>query len=258
MTIELTDVIKYYRGLPHQTASLEYLQANIDPYVLDKFAKKFREPPLAPLPPRPTDTTPLGRVLTRLTELGIKLTKPTKGYNAYMLGLEGCNSDFSASNDALDGWNDAVGVLCVDSDGHVKLSQLFQCTTEPGRYYVQNRLNPEGAAVALIDYLHKDIWVRGAHKDQQNCLIQQGAEISVVRDGNGNGRRDASDPIRKGYYGINMHSTKGNYDIKSIGRWSAGCTVIPNVQQHQYIMGIVNKAENKKISYILLDRSKVK
>jgi hypothetical protein len=258
MTIKLTDVIKYYKGLPHQSAALDYLQSNIDPYILGEFAKKFRGSPLALLPPKPIDTTPLGRILTRLAELGIKLTKPTKGYNAYMLGLEGCNSDFSVSNDALDGWNDAVGVLCIDSNGQIKLSQLFQGTTEPGRYYVQNRLNPEGAAVALIDYLHKDIWVRGAHKDQQNCLIQEGAEISVVRDGNGNGRRDASEPIRTGFFGINMHHTKGNYDIKSIGRWSAGCTVIPNVQQHQYLMGIVNKAENKKISYILLDRSKIK
>ncbi|MGL5076783.1 MAG: hypothetical protein ACRDBG_13300, partial [Waterburya sp.] len=136
MIIKLTDVINYYKGLPHQTAALAYLQDNIDPYILAEFAKKFRAAPLAPLPPKPADTTPLGRVLTRLTELGIKLTKPTKGYNAYMLGLEGCNSDFSASNDALDGWNDAVGVLCIDSNGQIKLSQLFQGTTEPGRYYV--------------------------------------------------------------------------------------------------------------------------
>jgi hypothetical protein len=258
MLIQLTDVIKYYKGLPHQAEALKYLQENIDPYILGEFSKKFRSTSLPDGVVKTPDNTPLSRVLTRLTELGIKLTKPTKGYNAYVIGLEGCNSDFSVSNDALDGWNDAVGVLCIDSNGTVKLSQLFQGTTEPGRYYVQNRLNPEGAAVALIDYLHKDIWVRGAHKDQQNCLIQEGAKISVIRDGNGNGRRDASEPIRTGFFGINMHHTKGNYDIKSIGRWSAGCTVIPNVQQHQYIMSIVNRAENKKISYILLDRSKIK
>lgn len=249
MTIKLIDVCRYYQGLPHQNEALEYLQSRIDPNVLATFAQGFRSPPS-----EPSDNTHLGRIKRRLRELAITLVKPTKGYNAYVIAFEGYNTDLKANGDKPDAWNDAVCVLAIDTNGKLEISDIFKCTTEPGRYYVANRLNPKGAAFVLTDTLHKDIWVKGTHKDQPNCLIQSGNTIKVRRDLNGDSIRGTSEPLEEGWFGINFHHTKGNYDPKSIGRWSAGCCVLPNPQQHKHLVNIVSQAQNKKISYVIFSK----
>lgn len=249
MSIQLINVCRYYQDLPHQNEALEYLQSRIDPNVLATFSKGFRSKPEADV-----DNTHLGRITRRLRELNISLIKPTKGYNAYVIAFEGYNTDLKANGDKPDAWNDAVCVLAIDANGKLEISDIFQCTTEPGRHYIENRLNPKGAAFVLTDVLHKDIWIKGTHKDQPNCLIQEGNTIEVRRDQNGDGIRGTAEPLDEGWFGINLHHTKGNYDPKSIGRWSAGCCVLPNPQQHRYLVDIASKAQNKKISYVILSK----
>ena len=209
-----------------------------------------------PLKLDPTDWK-LKRIHERLSKLGISLDSPKVGYFAYVCALEGVDSELRANGDAPDKWNDSVCVITVDSTGLTKKSTLYTCTTEPGRYYVQNRLNPKGAAFAQIDTIHKNIWVRGSHKDQPNCLIQIGAPITVVRDNNNSFGRSSSDPIETGYFGINFHHTKNNFNKASIGLWSAGCLVVPKTNEHQAMMTVINGAENRRVSYILLDGTKV-
>lgn len=254
MTINLNDAAKYYKGLPHQDEAWEFLQSRSSIATLAKFAALYRTAPKAKTI---SDDVVLNKVLNRCKELGIKFTKPKTGYQAYVVGLEGCNTDFTSNSDQPDRWNDATFVLKIHASGKVTRTDLFACTTEPGKYYVRHRLNPLGGAFTQIDMIHKDVWMRGRHKDQNNCLIQIGNEITVVRDNNNSHGRSQSDPTQKGYFGINFHHTKGNYSKSSIGRWSAGCLVVPNVQQHQHMMGHINKAVNKKISYILLSRKAI-
>ena len=46
MTIKLTDVCKFYKGLEHQDDALDWLQDKILPRVMEEFAKRYREDPL--------------------------------------------------------------------------------------------------------------------------------------------------------------------------------------------------------------------
>lgn len=42
MSIELNNVAKHYKGLPHQVAALKWLQENLSKEILDAFEKKYR------------------------------------------------------------------------------------------------------------------------------------------------------------------------------------------------------------------------
>ena len=46
MTIKLTDVCKYYKGLEHQDDALDWLEDKILPRVMEEFARRYREDPL--------------------------------------------------------------------------------------------------------------------------------------------------------------------------------------------------------------------
>lgn len=42
MTIRLLDAVNHYKNLPHQNAAWEYLQQQVDPKVLEEFARLYR------------------------------------------------------------------------------------------------------------------------------------------------------------------------------------------------------------------------
>lgn len=200
--------------------------------------------------------TPVQRVLKRLDTLGIRLAKPSvHGFNTYVLGIEGFGQDWKSNCDRIDEYNDLVCTIDVNQEGVVTLSKAYRGTTEAGKYYTDNPLNKQGAAHVKIDFLHKDVWVLGKHNNQFNCLVQTGGEMTITRDLNRDGTRKGDSPEMSGFYGINLHSAMDN--LGSIGKWSAGCCVIPAVREKDALVDHVKKAVNKKISYILLDGSKL-
>jgi hypothetical protein len=200
---------------------------------------------------------PIQRVTKRLMELGIKLSRPTEPstFYTYVLGIEGMNLNWIKNADRLDEYNDLIMTIDAYSDNSIKLSPSFIGTTEAGKYYTDHPLNSQGAAHIKIDFLHKDIWQLGRHKDQDNCLIQIGNEITITRDLNRDGSRIGDSEETSGYFGINLHTADGK--TESINRWSAGCTVIPSRTDKDRLVNHVKQAANTKISYILLDGSKV-
>ena len=261
-SINLRDAAKYYKELPGQQSAFDYLQQNTPIHILEGFANLYRDNPVVK-PEFYAEHPITKKILKRILDLGIKLQKPPEGYRAYVVGIEGCNTDLTTNDDQLDAWNDAIGVLMVYDEGPVRLFGLFPGTTEPGKYYTQNVMNKEGSARVVTDRLHKDIWQVGTHIRQPNCLVQTGAPIAVVRDSNRDGKRGSNEKIREGFYGINFHHAQDRYNPYSIGKWSAGCCVIPKTESHQSCMGIVKRSydygRNKaaKFSYILLDGSKL-
>lgn len=135
--------------------------------------------------------------------------------------IEGVDPDtFALNDDALDYWNDTRNIIL--SDGTILMS--CSATTEPGKYYTENPLNPSGAARIAFGQ-HKDAWAFGNHKDQK-ALVQVG-EITVFRDFNEDGLR-TGDKTYTGLFGINQHTTASNalgMCPEEVGRWSAGCLV---------------------------------
>lgn len=120
----------------------------------------------------------------------------------------------------LDRFDDRL--LVVKNDGTVALN--VACTNEPGSYYTYKPMNPKGAARIALGQ-HLDCWAFGMHH-KQHALVQC-APISVFRDANKDGTR-VNDSKDTGMFAINIHTTgdaPGSCP-STIGRWSAGCTVV--------------------------------
>lgn len=143
-----------------------------------------------------------------------------KGFKIRALNIvyfEGINTDLETVNsDEIDLWNDVRAI--ISNTGDVFLS--CAATTEPGWYYRNNPLNPEGAAqLAFGQYL--DCWQIGDHRGQ-DALVQCG-NLKVFRDKNKDGSR-RGDAIYVGNdFGLNQHTT--NNAPEKVDRWSAGCLV---------------------------------
>ena len=150
--------------------------------------------------------------------------------------IEGMNPDGTLNEDQLNVWNDLRIVIEFKND-KPEIIGCWQATTEPGRYYVVNPINSNGAArIAFGQYR---AWQLGTHgnADPHEALIQTGGPVTVHRDKNRDGSR-AGDMVESGYFGINQH-WGGDSPESDIGRWSAGCQVGRTRQGHREFMKIV-------------------
>lgn len=265
MTIRLTDAAKYFDSLPHQKKAFEYLQSIMTSEELGIFAHKFRTP-LPGLPPNPRmakavairppakNRVEFAKIIkARLDQLGIKLyTGGSKGYGYTVIGVEGVNLDLSRNSDSPDKWNDIGFGVKAYPDNTWKIIGPFPCTTEPGRHYTVNPLNINGAAYPKLDFKHNAIWQFGTHRKDGFCLVQTGGPITVVRDSNRDGKRSSNEKEFSGFFGCNLHSTNGNWNKNSIGRWGAGCNVYPNPQHKNALVNGFLESKQNKCSYVLL------
>lgn len=166
-------------------------------------------------------------ILAELGEQGDKTIRymQSKGYKIRALNIvyfEGINTDLvTVNSDTIDLWNDVRAI--VSNTGDVLM--CASATTEPGWYYRQNPMNPDGAAqLAFGQYL--DCWQIGDHKGQ-DALIQCGS-LKVYRDKNEDGSRKGDALFTGSDFGLDQHTTaRGDSDYvpDAVGRWSAGCLV---------------------------------
>lgn len=177
----------------------------------------------------PFDTIP------ELKPLGLKAIKymAAKGYKIRALNIvyfEGIDTDLVTVNrDRLDEWNDVRSVITDDGD----VLMACQATTEPGKRYTYNRMNPLGAfRIAFGQYL--DCWRIGRHFTQ-DALVQCGT-IQGFRDDNEDGFRTGDTVDTGDYFGVNQHTTSNAPDL--VGSWSAGCLVGRYPATHARFMAI--------------------
>jgi hypothetical protein len=175
-------------------------------------------------------------ILTELNTQGKKAIAymKAKKYKVRALNIvyfEGLDADdmMTVNEDRLDFWNDIRSV--IRDNGDVLMS--CSATTEPGRYWRLNRMNPDGAAqLAFGQYL--DCWEIGDHKGQ-DALVQCG-NLTVYRDDNEDGIRSGDKVYVGDDFGINQHTTSNAPD--TIGRWGAGCLVGKYPSTHAKFMAI--------------------
>lgn len=164
----------------------------------------------------------------------------SKGYTIFsgngelnIVAIEGMNLDGTLNSDEPDRFNDAIGVFSL-SNNQPRWAGIWRCTTEPGWHFTLSPMNARGAA--RIQFGQYRAWQVGVHNGDHEALIQTGGEVTVRRDGNQDMMRPG-DPADKGWFGINIHH--GWNARTSIGRTSAGCTVIPVVTEFEQFMRIV-------------------
>lgn len=152
------------------------------------------------------------RVVNYMESKDYKLFKSKDECN--LIGLEGINPDGQLNKDELDKWNDLIGVLKFNSSGIPYFDCLYRGTTEPGRFYTINPLNPNGAA-RLVPGQYT-AWQLGLHRGRPGLV--QCAPLSIQRDRNKDGSRAGDVLTVENWIGINIHRAS-RASLNSIGPW---------------------------------------
>lgn len=172
---------------------------------------------------------------------------------------EGSNQDLTPNADTPNRWNDRRMIIQrYGGAWHIVFNT--DATTEPGKFYTNNPMNPLGAArIAFGQY---EAWQFGLHQGVQPALVQV-LPVKVHRDMNKDGKRSPTDPIEIGIFGINQHTTKAGVTPAFVDRYSAGCLVGLNVPLHTKFLSLLKQEyrykKNKKYIFetAILDGSKL-
>ena len=104
---------------------------------------------------------------------------------------------------------------------------VFKCTTDPGTYWLQNPMQPQGTGI-LAQGQYIDTYQLGLHRGEYEALVQR-KPVTVIRDYNRNALLDFNNGTRTtGLYGINIHRASAHGETKTVGKYSAGCQVFEN------------------------------
>ncbi len=139
-----------------------------------------------------------------------------------------------------------------DSGSWIDLS--FECTTDPGTYWLENPMRREGAAILKAGQ-YRSTWKLDLHRGKYEALCQRGGRVKVYRDSNRDEIHDLDDnSVMDGWFGVNIHKAGSN--STSVNKWSAGCQVIANEAEWEIFMSIVRKSaelHGETFSYTLLE-----
>lgn len=149
--------------------------------------------------------------------------------------VEGMNPDFSLNSDKPNYFNDIRLVIGFEDNKPLVLG-VWEATTEPGFYYTDNPMNPDGAArIAFGQYKAWQVGIHGVSEPHE-ALVQV-APVKVHRDYNRDMIR-TGDRIDKGIFGINQHHGS-NHPVDDIYTASAGCLVGRTRQGHKEFMKLI-------------------
>lgn len=156
-------------------------------------------------------------------------------------------------NRAADNYDDFF-ILAFERDGLpvVKIYEGF--TTDPGIYYLKNKLlNPNGCAI-LKPGQYRGMWKIGLHgyNNPYTAFVQKRG-CTVYRDRNKDSVTDFNPESEDtGIFGINQHH---GYGSKNVGPNSAGCQVHRDSAQLKEIIDVAKQSMNhypNSFTYTLL------
>lgn len=180
----------------------------------------------------PSNSDLASRIIAAMEAKGYEISRNPGEIN--IVYIEGMSTDGTVNDDAPDRFNDLRLILRFDR-GQPTIVGMWEATTEPGRFWTHNRMNPKGTArIAFGQYT---AWIVGIHNGNHEGLVQRAGTVTVHRDTDENYIRPG-DPMDTGYFGINHHH---GYDLpkSEIGRASAGCLVGRSISGHQNFMRYV-------------------
>ncbi len=129
----------------------------------------------------------------------------------------------------------------------------FECTTDPGSYWLANPMRVAGTAILKAGQ-YRGAYKIAKHRGKYDALCQRG-RVTVFRDSNRDDTLDLDEGSQsEGYFGINLH--KAGADSTAVDKWSAGCQVIGNEAEFDVFMAIVRKSASlygDTFTYTLLE-----
>ena len=193
-----------------------------------------------------------------LNPKNIKLYFEAKGYKFFdtpdkklNLNLIGVRRDNQGTNT----FDDFLLVMYREED--LMVSNRYQITTDPGKYWLKNPTNPKGTAV-LVPGQYRGTWQLGKHQGKYEALVQR-KPVKVYRDNNKDDIIDynnISTIVDEGYFGINIHRSNPYDQSYVVNKWSAGCQVFKKVQDYDNFIKLCGesaKVYGNSFTYTLID-----
>ena len=166
-------------------------------------------------------------------------------YNVNIIGIR--SKDHEANR-----FDDRMCMVFRDEQGWI--TRTWECTTEPGRYWLENPSRVEGTAI-LVPGQYRGVWKIDKHQGKYDALCQRNGTVKTYRDSNKDDVIDLDvQSITEGYYGINIH--KAGSSSTQVDKWSAGCQVFKNSTDFQTYMKLIKtsaKYHGSKFTYTLLE-----
>lgn len=177
-----------------------------------------------------------------------------KGYRLfvrpYELNIVGVRTDNVKPN----AFDDAIYVFFNNGEGKL-IEHQFSATTDPGTYWLQNPMNPQGTAI-LKEGQYLQAYGLGLHRGKYLALVQK-RPVTVMRDYDRNavldflnGRED------KGLFGINIHRASERGTTKTVDQYSAGCQVFASATEYILFLSLCERHKQRYgnvFTYTLID-----
>ena len=175
-------------------------------------------------------------------------------YNVNIVGVRNSATDNKVTN-KFDDWMTISYKVNGEWNFH-----CYDCTTDPGKYWVDNLLNPDGVAI-VVPGQYRGSHQIGLHQGKYEALRQM-KPIKVWRDDNEDNVYDhIADDIQEGIFGINIHKAGSRVEGSTqIDKWSAGCQVIASNDDWKKFMAICERAKDihgNSFSYTLLSSTDI-
>lgn len=179
----------------------------------------------------------------------------------YNLNIIGIRSEESQS----DKFDDELHVLYHERPfRNVYRHDVYQITTDPGKHYLLNPMNPGGCLImAPGQYIGSHTF--GMHRGQYRALVQA-KPMDFVRDNNRDTKLDFSlyrDPIKRraslitGMFGANIHRASKISDVLHVAYYSAGCQVFRKSKEYNEYITLCDRqvmsGHGKFFTYTLLE-----
>ncbi len=168
----------------------------------------------------------------------------SKGYEVYKepfrLNIVGYRSRFVRSNR----FDDEIHVFYTNDQGKW-VYHIFKATTDPGQYWLENQMHPQGTAF-LKKGQYKDAYSMGLHRGIYPALIQT-KPVSIIRNYERKGLFKWFESGFKdtGRFGINVHRARNHGTTKVIDAFSAGCLVFANAEDFNRFMKMSKEHQNR-------------
>jgi len=166
------------------------------------------------------------------------------------LNIFGVRSNSTSANK----FDDKIYVFYKTDQGTWE-GKYFNATTDPGTYWLNNPMSPQGTAILKAgQYInsHK----LGMHQGKYEALVQQNPLV-VIRDYDRNAILDYNNgKEEKGLFGINIHRASASGTTKSVDKYSAGCQVFENADDFAKFLSMAKKHSGlygNNFTYTLVD-----
>ena len=191
-------------------------------------------------------TPTLGSILRTMNRRGYRVYENESGFDLNIVGIRSAEVQANKFDDSITVFYRANGQWIFN---------LFQCTTDPGTYWLENPMSGLGTAI-LKEGQHRGAFKIGRHHGEYEALVQR-TPLTVIRDANRDGVLDIDSGVEEtGMFGINIHRASAVHQSIQVDKWSAGCQVFCDPYQFEFFMQLCRAGRDafgNSFTYTLLN-----